>query len=83
MSNRIPRDKSNDYSEEMAQQRRDFVSEQTDAGLDHVIVIVSNFQENPELVRTTLDGIGIPPPHVDALEWAAKKDPRYVAQVKA
>jgi len=36
MSNRIPRDKSNDYSEEMAQQRRDFVSEQTDAGLDHV-----------------------------------------------
>ena len=36
MSNRIPRDKSNDYSEEMAQQRRDFVSEQTDAGLDDV-----------------------------------------------
>ena len=36
MSNRIPRDKSNDYSEAMAQQRRDFVSEQTDAGLDHV-----------------------------------------------
>jgi len=54
-----------------------------EAGLDHVIDIVSNFQENPELVRTTLNGIGIPPPHVDALEWAAKKDPRYVAQVKA
>jgi len=36
MSSRIPRDKSNDYSEAMAQQRRDFVSEQTDAGLDHV-----------------------------------------------
>ena len=53
------------------------------AGLDRVIDIVSNFQENPELVRTTLGGIGIPPPHVDALEWAAKTDPRYVAQVKA
>ena len=36
MSNRIPRDKNNDYSSEMAQQRREFVSEQTDAGLDHV-----------------------------------------------
>lgn len=36
MSNRIPRDKNNDYSSEMAQQRRDFVSEQTDARLDHV-----------------------------------------------
>ena len=36
MSNKIPRNSENDYSEAMAQQRRDFVSEQTDAGLDHV-----------------------------------------------
>ena len=36
MSNKIPRNSENDYSEAMAQQPRDFVSEKTDAGLDHV-----------------------------------------------
>ena len=36
MSNRIPRDKSNDYSEQLAQQRRSFATEQTGASLAHV-----------------------------------------------
>jgi hydroxymethylglutaryl-CoA reductase (NADPH) len=36
MSKRIPRNSDNDYSEEMAQQRRDFVSEKTSASLDNV-----------------------------------------------
>lgn len=36
MSNRIPRDKSNDYSEQLAQQRRTFATEQTGASLAHV-----------------------------------------------
>lgn len=36
MSDRIPRNPENDYSEEMAQQRRDFVSEKTSTTLDHV-----------------------------------------------
>jgi hydroxymethylglutaryl-CoA reductase (NADPH) len=36
MPNRIPRDKSNDYSEHLAQQRRTFATEQTGASLAHV-----------------------------------------------
>jgi hydroxymethylglutaryl-CoA reductase (NADPH) len=36
MSEKIPRNSDNDYSEEMAQQRRDFVSEKTSASLDNV-----------------------------------------------
>jgi hydroxymethylglutaryl-CoA reductase (NADPH) len=36
MSERIPRNSDNDYSEEMAQQRRDFVSEKTSTTLDNV-----------------------------------------------
>lgn len=36
MSDRIPRDKSHDYSEAMAQQRREFVQEKTTVRLDHV-----------------------------------------------
>ncbi len=36
MSKRIPRDKSNDYSEQLAQQRRTFATEQTGASLAHV-----------------------------------------------
>lgn len=36
MSERIPRNSDNDYSEEMAQQRRDFVSEKTSTSLDNV-----------------------------------------------
>ncbi|MDE0840832.1 MAG: hydroxymethylglutaryl-CoA reductase [Porticoccaceae bacterium] len=36
MSDRIPRDKSHDYSEAMAHQRREFVQEKTTVRLDHV-----------------------------------------------
>jgi hydroxymethylglutaryl-CoA reductase (NADPH) len=36
MSDRIPRNPENDYSEEMAKQRRDFVSEKTSTTLDNV-----------------------------------------------
>jgi hydroxymethylglutaryl-CoA reductase (NADPH) len=36
MSEKIPRNSDNDYSEEMAQQRRDFVSEKTSTSLDNV-----------------------------------------------
>lgn len=36
MSERIPRNSDNDYSEEMAQQRRDFASEKTSTSLDNV-----------------------------------------------
>ena len=36
MSMRIPRDNENDYTEEMASQRRDFASERTAASLNHV-----------------------------------------------
>lgn len=36
MSERIPRDKTNDYTEAMAQQRRDFASEKTGASLEHI-----------------------------------------------
>lgn len=36
MSERIPRNSDNDYSEEMARQRRDFVSEKTSTTLDNI-----------------------------------------------
>ena len=36
MSERIPRDSDNDYSEHMAKTRRDFVAEKTSAKLDHI-----------------------------------------------
>ena len=36
MSERIPRDSDNDYSEHMAKTRRDFLSEKTSAKLDHI-----------------------------------------------
>ena len=36
MSNRIPRDRDNDYTESMAQQRREFVTEQTAVSMEHV-----------------------------------------------
>ena len=36
MSERIPRDSDNDYSEVMAQTRRDFTAQKTDAKLDHI-----------------------------------------------
>ncbi|MGB1868832.1 MAG: hydroxymethylglutaryl-CoA reductase [Porticoccaceae bacterium] len=36
MSDRIPRDSANDYTEAMAQRRRDFVQEKTSTPLDHV-----------------------------------------------
>lgn len=36
MSKRIPRDKSNDYTEEMAKERRQFVIEQVDSQLENV-----------------------------------------------
>tara|TARA_B110000967_G_scaffold31217_2_gene29554 strand:- start:3028 stop:4194 length:1167 start_codon:yes stop_codon:yes gene_type:complete len=36
MSERIPRDSDNDYSEHMAQTRRDFVAEKASAKLDHI-----------------------------------------------
>jgi len=36
MSERIPRDSDNDYSEDMAKTRRDFLSDKTSAKLDHI-----------------------------------------------
>ena len=36
MSERIPRDRDNDYSEDMAKTRRDFLSDKTSAKLDHI-----------------------------------------------
>ena len=36
MADRIPRDKTDDYSEEMARQRREFVSAKTSTPLDHI-----------------------------------------------
>ena len=36
MSERIPRDSDNDYSEHMAKTRRDFVAEKTSAKLDNI-----------------------------------------------
>lgn len=36
MSQRIPRDSENDYTEEMAQQRRDFAKEKTGVNFDHI-----------------------------------------------
>lgn len=36
MSTRIPRDSENDYSEAMAQKRRDFVTEQSQVPLEHL-----------------------------------------------
>ena len=36
MSERIPRDSDNDYSEHMAKTRRDFLSDKTSAKLDHI-----------------------------------------------
>ena len=36
MSDRIPRDSANDYTEEMAQNRRDFIREKTSTSLHHV-----------------------------------------------
>ena len=36
MSQRIPRDGDNDYTEKMAQQRREFVAANTDASLDNI-----------------------------------------------
>ena len=36
MSQRIPRDGDNDYTEKMAQQRRDFVAANTASSLEHI-----------------------------------------------
>ncbi len=36
MSDKIPRDSANDYTEAMAQQRRDFVCEKTAISLDNI-----------------------------------------------
>ena len=36
MSKRIPRDSENDYTEDMAKQRRDFVTAETDVSLQNI-----------------------------------------------
>ena len=36
MSDSIPRNKTDDYSEDMARQRREFVSAKTSAAVDHI-----------------------------------------------
>ncbi|NNL56300.1 MAG: hydroxymethylglutaryl-CoA reductase [Pseudomonadales bacterium] len=51
MSNSIPRDKENDYTEAMAQQRRDFVAEKTGATLSHV----ANYSLDPKLTAGNIE----------------------------
>lgn len=51
MANRIPRDRDNDYSEAMAQQRRDFVTEQTSVPLKHL----GHYSINPEATAGNIE----------------------------
>lgn len=56
MSTRIPRDKKNDHSSEMAQQRRDFIKEQTGVELEHV----GKFSFDPAMTNGNIENfIGV------------------------
>ncbi len=47
MTNKIPRNKENDYTNEAAEARRDFAKEQTDVDLEHV----GNYSFDPALTQ--------------------------------
>lgn len=56
MNRRIPRDKEDDYSESMAQQRRDFLRETTDCGSSHI----ANYGFDPALTAGNIENfIGV------------------------
>ena len=56
MSERIPRDSANDYTEEMAQNRRDFIREKTSTSLNHV----GHYSINPETTAGNIENfIGV------------------------
>lgn len=56
MSERIPRDSGNDYTEEMAQNRRDFIREKTSTSLNHV----GHYSVNPETTAGNIENfIGV------------------------
>ena len=56
MSERIPRDSANDYTEEMAQNRRDFIREKTSTSLNHV----GHYSVNPETTGGNIENfIGV------------------------
>ena len=56
MSDRIPRNPENDYSEEMAQQRRDFVSEKTATRLDNI----GHYSVDPQVTAGNIENfIGV------------------------
>jgi len=56
MSNRIPRDRRNDYSEDMAGQRREFLKEKTGEALEHT----GQFSIDPEVLPGNIENfIGI------------------------
>ena len=56
MSERIPRDSANDYTEEMAQNRRDFIREKTSTSLNHV----GHYSVNPETTAGNIENfIGV------------------------
>ncbi|MAZ87572.1 MAG: hydroxymethylglutaryl-CoA reductase [Cellvibrionaceae bacterium] len=56
MTPRIPRDKNNDYSVEMAKSRRDFVSERTNTSFEHL----SHFHFDPSVTAGNIENfIGV------------------------
>lgn len=56
MSERIPRDSAKDYTEEMAQNRRDFIREKTSTSLNHV----GHYSVNPETTAGNIENfIGV------------------------
>ena len=56
MSDRIPRDSANDYTEEMAQNRRDFIREKTSTSLHHV----GDYSVDPEATAGNIENfIGV------------------------
>ena len=56
MSDRIPRDSANDYTEEMAQNRRDFIREKTSTSLHHV----GHYSVDPEATAGNIENfIGV------------------------
>ena len=56
MSDRIPRDSANDYTEEMAHNRRDFIRETTSTSLNHV----GHYSVDPETTAGNIENfIGV------------------------
>ncbi|MDA9565892.1 hydroxymethylglutaryl-CoA reductase [Porticoccaceae bacterium] len=56
MSDRIPRDSANDYTEEMAHNRRDFIREKTSTSLNHV----GHYSVDPETTAGNIENfIGV------------------------